>query len=106
MALLTSGKNVQLFGPKNFSKVNQFPKSPKAHLIIAKIIINDDNYPRNHDDDEVLPNLPDTRDGSHTVDFVNSHVILCGGGGRDYYEYDHPSFAGMVAAIIRVKLFK
>ena len=27
MALLTSGNNVQLFGPKNFTKVNQFPKS-------------------------------------------------------------------------------
>ena len=40
MALLTSGKNVQLFGPKNFSKVNQFPKSPKGHhLIIITIII-------------------------------------------------------------------
>jgi len=55
IALVTTGKNVHLFGPNNSSKV--------------------------------LPDLPDTRDGSHTVDFVNSHVILCGGGGRDYYEY-------------------
>merc|ERR1719204_454330 len=55
VALLTSGKSVQLFRPGNFSKV--------------------------------LPSLPDTRDGGHTLEYVDSHAVLCGGGGHDYYEY-------------------
>ena len=53
----------------------------------------------------MLPNLPDTRDGSHTIDFVDSHVILCGGGGRDYYyEYDYSGVILLIIVIMNVMM--
>ena len=114
MALLTSGKNVQLFGPKNFSQVNQLPKSPKDHLIITSIIIITTMMiiiiiiimvmrccPIYQTPEMEVTRLTlSTRTSSfvgEAVATIMSMLIMMA-----KHHHDHPSFAGMVAAIINI----
>ena len=66
VALLTSGKNVQLFGPGNFSKVFNIKRISSLFSFFLTQSMNTG---------QVLPSLPDTRDGDYTHDKDRNYNI-------------------------------